>query len=186
MARAGNRAVPVVGASHVVLASFRGWAWCVARPHVRAASGRPRYNVPGAPNAVTHARVTEIHTTYITATPARARLRTIAGLGGAVPVTSVLDNARDQRCAWVQDCAKALGIALLFRPSYSPNRNPLERRWKLVTEEAPNRRPHQDFNKFQDAIHGCWADLPTKRREKRATLRTHSFQTWDDVSLLNA
>jgi transposase len=185
-ARAGNRSVYFVDASHFVLASFLGWVWCFIRLHVRAASGRQRYNVLGALNAVTHALVTEINTTYITATSVCALLRKIAALGMAVPVTLVLDNARYQRCALVQNLAKELGIELLFLPSYSPNLNLIERLWKFVKKEALNSRHHQDFKRFQDAIDGCLADLPTKHREKLATLMTHKFQMWDNVSLLNA
>ena len=175
-----------VDASHFVLASFLGWVWCFVRRHVRAASGRQRYNVLGALNAVTHALVTEINTTYITATSVCALLRKIAALGGSVPVTLVLDNARYPTCALVQDVAKVLGIELLYLPSYSPNLNLIERLWKFVKKEALNSRHHQDFKTFQDAINGCLADLPTKHREKLATLMTHNFQTWGDVSLLNA
>ena len=185
-ARAGKRVVYFVDASHFVMASFLGWVWCFVRLHVRAASGRQRYNVLGALNAVTHALVTEINTTYITATSVCALLHKIAALGGSVPVTLVLDNARYQRCALVQDAAKVLGIELLFLPSYSPNLNLIERLWKFVKKEALNSRHHQDFKRFQEAIDGCLADLPTKHREKLTTLMTHNFQTWEDVSLLNA
>jgi transposase len=175
-----------VDASHFVLASFLGWVWCFVRLHVRAASGRQRYNVLGAINAVTHALVTEINTTYITATSVCALLHKIAALGGSVPVTLVLDNARYQRCALVQGTAKLLGIELLFLPSYSPNLNLIERLWKFVKKEVLNSRHHQNFQKFREAIDGCLADLPTKHRGKLATLMTHNFQTWDKVSLLNA
>jgi transposase len=185
-ARGGERAVYFVDASHFVLASFLGWVWCFVRLHVRAASGRQRYNVLGALNAVTHELVTEINTTYITATSVCALLRTIAGRGARVPVTLVLDNARYQRCRLVQDVAKQLGIELLFLPSYSPNLNLIERLWKFVKKEVLNSRHHQDFKRFQDAIDGCLAALPTKHRDKLATLMTHNFQTWDHVSLLNA
>jgi transposase len=175
-----------VDASHFVLASFLGWVWCFVRLHVRAASGRQRYNVLGALDAVTHALVTEINTTYITATSVCALLRKIAARGGSVPVTLVMDNARYQRCALVQNAAQELGIELLFLPSYSPNLNLIERLWKFVKKEVLNSRHHQDFQRFQDAIDGCLADLPTKHREKLTTLMTHKFQTWDNVSLLNA
>lgn len=185
-ARAGKRSVYFVDASHFVLASFLGWVWCFVRLHVRAASGRQRYNVLGALNAVTHALVTEINTTYITATSVCALLRKIAALGGSVPVTLVLDNARYQRCALVQDLAKELSIELLFLPSYSPNLNLIERLWKLVKKEVLNSRHHQDFKRFQESIDGCLADLLTKHREKLASLMTHNFQTWDNVSLLDA
>jgi transposase len=185
-ARAGKRSVYFVDASHFVLASFLGWVWCFVRLYVRAASGRQRYNVLGALNAVTHELVTEINTTYITATSVCAPLRTIARRGARVPVTLVLDNARYQRCQLVQDLAKELGIELLFLPSYSPNLNLIERLWTFVKKEVLNSRHHQDFNRFQGAIDGCLAELPTKHREKLATLLTHNFQTWNDVSLLNA
>jgi hypothetical protein len=84
---------------------FLGWVWCFVRLYVRAASGRQRYNVLGALNAVTHELVTEINTTYITATSVCALLRTIASRGVSVPVTLVLDNARYQRCALVKGVA---------------------------------------------------------------------------------
>jgi transposase len=175
-----------VDASHFVLASFLGWVWCFVRLYVRAASGRQRYNVLGALNAVTHELVTEINTTYITATSVCALLRTIASRGARVPITLVLDNARYQRCALVTDTARALGIELLFLPSYSPNLNLIERLWKFVKKEVLNSRHHQDFKRFQEAIDGCLADLSTKHREKLGTLLTHNFQTWADVSLLSA
>lgn len=185
-ARQGKRAVYFVDASHFVLASFLGWLWCFARLFVRAASGRQRYNVLGALNAVTHALVTEINTTYINAESVCALLRKLASLGGLLPITLVMDNARYQRCALVQNLAKELGIELLFLPSYSPNLNLIERLWKFVKKEVLNSRHHQDFKKFQAAIDGCLADMPTKHKEKLATLLSHKFQTWDNVLLLNA
>jgi transposase len=53
-ARSGLRQVYFVDAAHFVLAPFLGGLWCVARLFVRAASGRKRYNVLGALDAVTH------------------------------------------------------------------------------------------------------------------------------------
>ncbi len=82
-------------------------------------------------------------------------------------MTLVLDNARYQWCALLKDAAKKLGSELLFLPSYPPNLNLIERLWKFVKKEMLNRRHHQDFKRFQDAIDGCLADLPTKHRESR-------------------
>ena len=53
-ARRGRRQVYFVDAAHFVFAPFLGYLWCVARLFVRAASGRKRYNVLGALDAVTH------------------------------------------------------------------------------------------------------------------------------------
>ena len=175
-----------VDASHFVLATFLGYVWCFVRKFVKAASGRQRYNVLGALNAWTHELITEINTTYINAESVCALLRKIASMGIAVPVTLVMDNARYQRCALVQNLAKELGIELLFLPSYSPNLNLIERLWKFVKKEVLNSRHHQDFTKFQAAIDGCLAELTTTHREALDTLLAHNFQTWDSVSLLSA
>jgi transposase len=178
-----------VDASHFVLASFLGYVWCFVRKFVKAASGRQRYNVLGALNARTHELITEINTTYINAESVCALLRKIAGaVGGlgSMPITLVMDNARYQRCALVQNLAKELGIELLFLPSYSPNLNLIERLWKFMKKEALNSRQLQDFKKFQEAIDGCIADLPGKHHAKLETMMAHNFQTWDNVSLLNA
>lgn len=185
-AREGRRRVYFVDASHFVLGSFLGWVWCFVRLFVRAASGRQRYNVLGALNAVTHELITYANTTYITAESVCTLLRTIAAGGLSIPITLVMDNARYQRCALVQNLAKELGIELLFLPSYSPNLNLIERLWKFVKKEVLNSRHHQDFKKFQEAIDGCLAALPTKHREQLATLLTHNFQTWENVSVLSA
>jgi len=182
----GRRQVYFVDASHFVLASFLGWVWCFTRLFVRAASGRQRYNVLGALNAVTHELITHVNTTYITAESVCALLQTLARGCLPIPITLVLDNARYQRCALVQNLAKELGIELLFLPSYSPNLNLIERLWKFVKKEVLNSRHHQDFKKFQEAIDGCLAALPTKYKGQLATLLTHNFQTWENVSVLNA
>jgi len=62
--------------------------------HSAPCAERQRYNVLGALNAVTHELVTEINTTYITATSVCALLHKIAARGRSVPITLVLDNAR--------------------------------------------------------------------------------------------
>ena len=185
-ARRGERAVYFVDASHFVLASFLGWVWCFVRLYVRAASGRQRYNVLGALNAVTHELVTEINTTYITATSVCALLRAIASRGVSVPVTLVLDNARYQRCALVTDTAKVLGIELLFLPSYSPNLNLIERLWKFVKKEVLLCRYYEDFPRFREAIVECLEGVQGKHKAAIASLLTLKFQTFEDPQVLAA
>src|SRR5512144_2171324 len=53
-ARRDRRQVYFVDAAHFVFAPFLGFLWCAVRLFVRAASGRKRYNVLGALDAVTH------------------------------------------------------------------------------------------------------------------------------------
>ena len=173
-----------VDAAHFVMGSFLGWVWCAARLFVRAASGRQRYNVLGAINAVTHELIRITNDGYITAETVCELLRKIADLQLTTPITLVLDNARYQRCKLVQSMAESLGIELLFLPSYSPNLNLIERLWKFVKKQALNSRRHADFAKFQYAINHCLDRTTTDHHAELTTLLAHKFQTFENVSIL--
>jgi transposase len=185
-ARAGQRAVFFVDAAHFVLASFLGWLWCRVRQFVRAASGRQRYNVLGALNAVTRELIRVTNHTTVNAETVCELLGKIAALGLKVPITLVLDNARYQHCHLVQDLGKALGIELLFLPSYSPNLNLIERLWKFIKKEALNCRHHTSYSDFHARIDQCLNEISTTHQAELATLLTHNFQTFDNVSVLAA
>ena len=101
--------------------------WSFTRIFVRAASGRQRFNVLGAWNAVTRQLVAVTNTTVVNTETMCDLLRKIAAQELVGPITLVLDNARYQRNAVVQALADSLGIKLLFLPSYSPNLNLIER-----------------------------------------------------------
>jgi transposase len=66
-ARRGRRQVYFVDAAHFVFAPFLGCLWCAVRLFVRAASGRKRYNVLGAIDAVTHRMIRVTNDGYINA-----------------------------------------------------------------------------------------------------------------------
>lgn len=165
-------------------ASFLGWLWCKTRLFVKAASGRQRYNVLGAFNAISHELVRVTNTSYITAETVCELLHKIAALGLTTPITLVLDNARYQRCRLVQELAGVLNIELLFLPSYSPNLNLIERLWKFVKKAALNSRYHGSFDEFQGVIDQCLNEVPTTHRPQISALMTTAFQTFGDVSML--
>ncbi len=71
------------------------------------------------------------------------------------PTTSVLDNARYQRCEAVKAEAKRLGLELLFLPPYSPNLNLIERLWKFTKKKALRGKHYPDFATFMGAIDDC-------------------------------
>jgi transposase len=173
-----------VDAAHFVLASFLGWLWCATRLFVRAASGRQRYNVLGAFNAVGHELVRVTNDSYVTAQTVCELLRKVAALGLGVPVTLVMDNARYQRCRLVQDLAATLKIELLFLPSYSPNLNLIERLWKFTKKAVLNSRHQQCFADFRHAIDNCLDELTTTHRAKIDSLMTLNFQSFGKVSML--
>src|ERR1700694_4057298 len=85
-ARQGRRQVYCVDAAHFVFAPFLGCLWCAARLFVRAASGRKRYNVLGALNAVTHRLIRVTNQGYINAESVCELLRSVAGAALGLPI----------------------------------------------------------------------------------------------------
>ena len=98
----------------------------------------------------------------------------------------MLDNARYQKCAVVQDLAKQLGIELMYLPSYSPNLNLIERVWKFVKSESLRTKYYANYQDFHTAIQQCLDDLPTKHKQAMDSLLSHHFQTFENVSLVAA
>ena len=158
----------------------------VPRIFVRAASGRQRFNVLGAWNAVTRKLIAVTNTTVVNTRDDVRILRKIAALGLTGPITLVLDNARYQHNALVKALATQLGISLLFLPSYSPNLNLIERLWKFIKRRALYGRYHPTFRDFQAAIQEVLDGLTTKYAEALASLMTLNFQQFDDVALMAA
>ena len=185
-ARAGRRDVYFVDASHFVDASFLGWLWCAVRFFVRAASGRKRYNVLGALHAVSHRLIRVANHTYINAEAICALLRAVAQAGVDRPITLVLDNARYQKCALVQELARSLRIGLLYLPGYSPNLNLIERVWRFVKKQCLRAAYHPTYEAFTAAIDKCLGELDSTHKKDMDSLLTHDFQMFDAVPLLAA
>jgi transposase len=185
-AQAGHGHVFFVDAAHFVFGTFLCCLWSFTRIYVRAASGRQRFNVLGAWNAVTRELIAVTNTTVVNTDTMCELLRKIANLGLAGPITLVLDNARYQRNAVVQALAAELGLSLLFLPSYSPNLNLIERLWKFMKRRALYGRYHPTFGDFRAAIEEVRDGLSTKYGEGLATLMTLNFQQFEDVSLMAA
>jgi transposase len=185
-AQTAQRHVFFVDAAHFVFGTFLCCLWSFARLFVRAASGRQRFNVLGAFNAITRELIAVTNTTVVNTETMCELLGKIAAQGLVGPVTLVLDNARYQRNAVVQALAAALGIELLFLPSYSPNLNLIERLWRFLKRASLYGRYHPTFADFQAAIQNNIALLPTKHKDRLASLMTLNFQVFDNVSLLAA
>ena len=185
-AKGGKRHMFFVDASHCVFGTFLCCLWSFARLFVRAASGRQRFNVLGAINAVTRELLTVCNTTVVNKETMCELLRKVSALRLAGPITLVLDNARYQRNAVVQGLAKELGIHLEYLPSYSPNLNLIERLWRFTKRKAAYGRYHPTFADFRAAVQDVLDRVPTTNAEKLASLMTLNFQEFEDVSLLAA
>ncbi len=175
-----------VDAAHFVLGTYLCCLWSFTRIFVRAASGRQRFNVLGAWNAVTRELIAVTNTTVVNTETMCELLRKVAAVGLMGPITLVLDNARYQRNAVVQDLAKEFGITLMFLPSYSPNLNLIERLWKFIKRRSLYGRYHPTFAGFRAAIEETLDGLSTTHADQLQTLMTLNFQQFKDVSLMAA
>jgi transposase len=185
-AERGVRTVLFVDAAHFIYGPFLGFLWCVVRRFVPGPSGRKRYNVLAALNAVSHEVIRVANHSYINAASVCDLLRQIAAAGLPRPITLVLDNARYQRCELVQALARSLRIELLFLPSYSPNLNLIERLWKFVKKECLASRPMPNYETFTQTIDDCLKSLGTKYKGQMITLLALNFQTFEDEPFLAA
>ena len=173
-------------AAHCVFGTLLCGLWSVVRVFVRAASGRPRFNVLGARGAVARTLTAVTHTTVVNTQTMCEWPRAVAARGLVGPVTVVLDNARDQRNDAVEGVAKGLGIELLFLPSYSPNLNLIERLWRFAKRKAAYGKYHPAFADFRAAIQDVLDRVPTLHAENLASRMALNFQEFDEVSLLTA
>lgn len=108
----GLREILFMDAAHFVHGSFLGNLWSKVRIFIRTPSGRKRFNVLGAVNAITKKLHTYCNTTYINSECVCEFLRAIAQEYPGKAITIFLDNARYQRCALVLGCAAGLNIDL--------------------------------------------------------------------------
>ena len=171
-------------AAHFVLAPFLGFLWSVARIFIPAPSGRQRFNVLGALNAITHEMITVANATYITAQSVCALLEKIAARYAGIPITIILDNARYQRCALVMEKARSLNIELCFLPSYSPNLNLIERVWKFVKKKCLYSHYYEKFPAFKEAISKCLEETMTTHKADLDSSLTLRFQLFEKAQFV--
>jgi transposase len=185
-ARAGQGHVFFVDAAHFVLGMYLCSLWSQSRLFIRSSSGRQRFNVLGAWNAVTHQFVAVCNTTVVNQETFCELLLKISVLALPGPVTLVLDNARYQHCARCIARADELGITLLFLTSYSPNLNLIERLWKFIKNDCLYGRHFPSFANFRSRIEDCINAFDSTHKCKLNLLMTHNFQTFENQSILAA
>lgn len=180
----GKKAVFFVDAAHFVHRAYLGFLWCFTRTFICSPSGRKRFNVLGAVNAVTKKIITITNETYINSESLCQLLFKLTELGLSVPIVLVLDNAKYQKCKLVQNYAKELNIQLCYLPSYSPQLNLIERVWKFIRNECLYSKYYADFADFKAAISNCIATANTDNQSKLDSLLNLKFQTFKKVQVL--
>jgi transposase len=171
-----------VDAAHFVMLPFLGYLYSLTVRYVKSVSGRKRFNVLGALNAVTHELVTITTHDYINAGSVCELLDKLHQLYGDLPLVLVMDNARYQKCKLVLAKAQQLNIQLVFLPPYSPNLNLIERLWKFVKKEVLYNQHYPDYDLFCQAILDCLEQTHTTHKTTLETLLTPKFQTFENVT----
>jgi transposase len=183
-AQAGQRRVLFLDAAHFVLGAYLSMVWCFTRLFIASPSGRQRFNVLAAVDAVTKEIFTVTNETYIHAESVCLLLTKIATRYAGEMITIVLDNARYQKCELVLRHAAALkNIELLYLPSYSPHLNLIERLWRFVRHECLYSKYYPKFDGFKQALTDCIQNAQTKHRDELETLLSWNFQSFAKVKI---
>ena len=167
-----------VDAAHFIYGSFLSVLWCFARCFIPSSTGRSRFNVLGALNAVTHHMITVTNNTYINAWSVVDLFRELRNIHTKDPMTLILDNAKYQRCYVVERAAYMYNIELIYLPPYSPNLNLIERGWKFIKKKALNNRSFANLKLFQNAICNCINGFSSEYKEELDSLLTWNFQSF--------
>ena len=183
-AREGKIELFFMDAAHFVLLPFLGYLYSLATRFIKSWSGRKRFSVLGAINAVSKELVMVTETTYVDSMTVCALLKELATRYWDRHIVVVLDNARYQRCRLVLNTAERLHIQLLFLPPYSPNLNLIERLWKFVKKKVLYNHFYSDFQLFCSAITDCLNNTHTEYRDELDTLLRPNFQSFKNASFI--
>ena len=173
-----------IDAAHFVFTTYIGSLWCFVRCFIKSPSGRSRFNVLGALDAVTQEMITIVNDSYINAESVCALMRKIAEKNINIPITLFLDNAKYQKCKLVWEMAQTLNVELVYLPSYSLNLNLIERFWKFVKKKSLYSKYYESFGCFKDAIKNVIDSSHTTHKNELKSLLTLKFQSFKNVKTI--
>ena len=159
--------------------------WCRSRKFIQTPSGRKRFNVLGALNALTKEVIAVTNDTYIKSESVCELLEKLKKQHPDKPITLFLDNAKYQQCNLVKELAQQLGIELVFLPPYSPNLNLIERLWKWLKKKCLYSKYYEKFEDFKTAIFTTLQRSHTDYKKELSSLLTFKFQIIKKTQIWN-
>ena len=174
-----------VDAAHFVHGAFLGYVWSKVRMFIPTPSGRKRYNVLGAIEAINHDLIKITNDSYINAESFCLLLVELYKQNYKEPISLVLDNAKYQKCELVTKTALLLGIELLYLPSYSPHLNIIERLWKWLKKDCLYSKYYETFAYFKQAIDGSLKKVNSENIELKSLLNL-KFQSFKKAQIMTS
>lgn len=164
-------------AAHFVMGVFLCCLWSAKRVFIKSSSGRKRYNVLGAVDAITKQVHTWTNESYINSNSIADFFHQLRiYYYDMKPIYIILDNARYQKCQFVKYIAWQFNIQLIYLPPYSPNLNLIERLWKWVKKQTLYATYYEDFSQFKKAIDNSIYLANNNRKHEIQTLLNLKFQ----------
>ena len=164
-------------ATHPVMGFHGGYVYGSEPRCLRTAHGRHRMNLYSALNAVSHTLHTIYGAQYVSAETAEQLIEQLRACYPGKQIYLILDNARYQRCKYVEKAARRKRVHLVFLPPYSPNLNLIERLWKYFKKQVLTGKYFPDKKSFENAILGFLEELENGLHEEELnSLLTFKFQ----------
>jgi len=159
----------------------RGWIRKGEDFAIDCNSGRKRVNINGAVRATKPEHLVYDVTDSINAQSTQRLCRQLLRKHPGKTIYLVCDNARYNRCNWLQEWARDQRIEFVLLPAYSPNLNLIERLWRLLRQEAINSMYYATYREFR---HGIIDFLDNAKKYKTAirSLLTLNFRTVEQRS----
>lgn len=160
----------------------RGWIRKGQEFKVDCNSGRKRININGAIRASKPEHLVYDVTDTINAQSTQRLCRKLLKKHPGKKIYLVCDNARYNRCRWLQDWAVDQRIEFIFLPTYSPNLNLIERYWRLLRKEVINSIYYDTYSKFRQGVIN-FLDNTKLYKEDIRSLLTLNFRTVGGTSV---
>lgn len=174
-----QREVYFVDASHFLWGGYADYCWCFERQWIKSSSGRKRFNVLGAVNAVSKHMICCETEGSVNALTVCSLLIDINNAHKEGAISVILDNVPYQHAKIVREMAVLLGIELVFLPPYSPNLNLIERAWKFVKKEALSNKYYETFESFKMGIVSCIQRMNSDMKNEMNSLLSLKFQMFN-------
>ncbi|MEO0333134.1 MAG: IS630 family transposase [Bacteroidota bacterium] len=160
----------------------RGWIRKGKDFEIDCNNGRKRVNVNGAVRATKPEHLVYDLAKTINAQSTQRVCRKLLRKHPGKKIYYICDNARYNRCKWLQEWAKEQRIEFVFLPAYSPNLNLIERLWKLLRKVAINSIYYEAYDDFRKGVID-FLDNAKDYKEEIRSLLTLNFRTVGGTSV---